>query len=109
MQMNPAAAESVRCSSPDADTLAFSGALIFATAARALHEGSRVLGGRSRLDLAGVTRADSAGLACVLALLAQASRTGRRLEVLNLPNELRALAEVCDVGALLQAGAHAGP
>jgi phospholipid transport system transporter-binding protein len=97
-------AETVRCSNADADTLAISGALTFATAAQALQEGSHALkqGACSRLDLKGVTRADSAGLACVLALLAQASRNGQRLAIVDSPDGLRALAEVCDAGALLQ-------
>ena len=91
----------MRCFNPDADTLALSGALTFATAAQALREGSRSLGARSRLDLAGITRADSAGLACVLALLAQASRAGQRLNVIDPPDGLRSLARVCDVESLL--------
>ena len=104
MRADPPIGQAVRCSSPDADTLAFSGELTFATAARALQEGSRALaqGARSRLDLEGVTHADSAGLACVLALLAQASRLGKKLAVADPPDGLRALAEVCDTGALLQ-------
>ena len=87
----------------DRDTLALSGALTFATAARALAEGGRALalGVQTRLDLAGVTRADSAGLACVLALAANASRAGRRLAVVHWPEGLRALAAVCDVETLL--------
>lgn len=92
---------SVRCSAPDSKTLVLSGALTFATAAQALRDGTQQLAARSKLDLAGVTRADSAGLACVLALLAQASRGGRRLTVLNLPEGLRALAAVCDASALI--------
>ncbi|HJU08047.1 MAG TPA: STAS domain-containing protein [Rhodanobacteraceae bacterium] len=103
MHRDPAVAETVRCSNPDADTLAISGALTFATAARALHEGSRALthGACSRLDLKDITRADSAGLACVLALLAQASRNKQRLDVIDPPEGLRALAEVCDADGLI--------
>ncbi|MBS0432354.1 MAG: STAS domain-containing protein [Proteobacteria bacterium] len=92
----------VLCAQPDADTLAFSGELTFATAARALDEGSRALGDRSRLDLAGVDHADSAGLATVLALQAQASRAGRRLAIVNAPEGMLALAEVCDARTLLE-------
>jgi phospholipid transport system transporter-binding protein len=46
--------------------------------------------------------ADSAGLACVVALAAAANRAGRRLRVVALPEGLRALAEVCGVAALLE-------
>ena len=94
----------VTLGTPDRDTLALSGALTFATAARAFAEGSRVLasGAQTRLDLSGLTRADSAGLACVLGLAAAASRAGRRLAVVNWPEGLRALAGVCGVASLLE-------
>lgn len=95
----------VRCDNPDRDTLALSGALTFATAAHALRDAGRALaaGGQTRLDLTGLTGADSAGLACVLALIADASRAGRRLIVVNLPEGLRALAQVCGVDEMLGA------
>jgi len=104
MRVDPPLAQTVRCSSPAEDTLAFSGVLTFTTAAQALEQGLRALaqGARSRLDLEGVTHADSAGLACVLALLAHASRLGKNLVVADPPDGLRALADVCDAGALLQ-------
>jgi phospholipid transport system transporter-binding protein len=96
-------ADTLTLSAPDRDTLALSGALTFATAARAFAEGVRVLesGAQTRLDLGGLARADSAGLACVLALAAVASRAGRRLGVVHWPDGLRALAEVCGVEGLL--------
>ena len=89
---------------PDRDTLALRGTLTFATAARALTEGARALaaGAQTKLDLAGLTHADSAGLACVLALASAANRAGRRLQVRHWPEGLRALAAVCDVVALLE-------
>lgn len=91
---------------PDRDTLVVSGDLTFATAAHAFAEGTRALaaGSQTRLDLGGVTRADSAGLACVLGLAATASRGGRHLAVTHWPEGLRALAAVCDVEGLLGAG-----
>lgn len=98
-----ASADAVALATPDRDTLALSGALTFVTAARAFEVAGHALasGVQTRLDLAGVTRADSAGLACVLALAANASRAGRRLGVVHWPDGLRALAEVCDVEGLL--------
>lgn len=100
-----AAAEVVQA---DAATLALRGELTFATAARSLAEGGRALaaGTQTRLDLAGLTRADSAGLACVIALAAHARRAGRRLDVVHWPAGLLALAEVCDVAAMLDPAAH---
>ncbi len=101
--------DAVRLTAPDRDTLAVSGVLMFATAARAWAEGQRVLaaGAQTRLDLGGVTRADSAGLACVLALAAYARHAGRHLVIVRWPEGLRALAAVCDVAQLLDAPAAA--
>ena len=98
-----AVADKVTFDAPDRDTLALSGSLTFATAARAFADGSRALesGVQTRLDLTGIARADSAGLACVLGLAAVTSRAGRRLGVVHWPEGLRALAEVCDVETLL--------
>jgi phospholipid transport system transporter-binding protein len=103
MRGTPESGDAVAVGEPDRDTLALSGALTFATAARALSDGERALaaGVQTRLDLAGVTRVDSAGLACVLALAATASRAGRRLGVVHWPEGLRLLAEVCDAVELL--------
>lgn len=99
--------EPVEVAASDGDTLAIRGALIFATAQRACTEGARALaaGTQTRLDLAGVTRADSAGLACVVALAAAANSAGHRLQVVHWPEGLRALAEVCDLAPLLEADA----
>lgn len=107
--MAHAHAAEVQLGKPDDATLALSGALTFATAARAFNEGTRRLlaGTQTRLDLAGVAHADSAGLACVLALAACADRAGRRLEVVHWPQGLRALADVCGAGELLDARARA--
>ncbi|MGH8183798.1 MAG: STAS domain-containing protein [Rhodanobacteraceae bacterium] len=102
-------AEAVTLAQPDRDTLALAGALTFATAARAFTEARRALaaGAQTQLDLGGLTRADSAGLACVLALAAAASRAGRRITVVHWPEGLRSLAAVCDVETLLDAPAAA--
>ena len=99
--------ETFEFAQPDRDTLALSGALTFATAARALAEGGHMLatGVQTRLDLGGLTHVDSAGLACVLALAAAANRAGRRLGVVHWPEGLHALAAVCDVVNLLDQAA----
>jgi len=84
-------------------TLVVSGALSFATAATALQMLDDALrpGDRSQLDLAGVRSCDSAGLACVLAVLAEASRRGHAVSLLHVPSGLRTLAQVSGVDALL--------
>lgn len=84
-------------------TLAVSGVLGFATAAEALHALNEALrtGDRSHLDLAGVRSCDSAGLACVLAVLAAARKRGQAVALQHVPDGLRTLAQVSGVEALL--------
>ncbi|MGN6282548.1 STAS domain-containing protein [Frateuria sp.] len=84
-------------------TLGVSGVLSFDTAAAALEAIGRALadGAVVRLDLAGVERSDSAGLACVLAAQAEARQRGRSLTVENMPEGMRALAQVCEVDDLV--------
>jgi phospholipid transport system transporter-binding protein len=83
--------------------LVVSGALTFATAASALEAGRAAIarGQQTTLDLAGVTQADSAGLATVLALLAHARQNGREMKVANVPTGLEALARVSGVNTFL--------
>ncbi|MDF4026769.1 STAS domain-containing protein [Luteibacter sp. PPL201] len=90
-------------STPAPDTLAVSGALTFDTASRALDAGRNELdrGAQHVLDLAGVTQADSAGLATVLALLAHGRAKGRDVTVAHAPAGLQALARVSGVDSLL--------
>jgi phospholipid transport system transporter-binding protein len=85
-------------------TLAVAGELGFDTAKDALQamQSALVADVRiSRLDLAGVTRSDSAGLACVLAVVADVRGRGRSLEVANMPAGMRALAQVCEVDRMM--------
>ncbi|MFC5437381.1 lipid asymmetry maintenance protein MlaB [Rhodanobacter umsongensis] len=90
----------------DADTpgtLGVSGVLTFDTAAAALQMIQDALAGGTvgRLDLAGIRHSDSAGLACVLAVTAEAGRGGRALQVVNMPAGMRVLAQVCEVDRLV--------
>ncbi|RDI98472.1 anti-sigma factor antagonist [Dyella solisilvae] len=80
-----------------------SGELTFGNAAIALEAINAAVArdGRSTLDLSGVTRSDSAGLACVLAVLAQAAERGRALRVSHVPAGMQLLASVCEVDALM--------
>ncbi|MDE3210910.1 MAG: STAS domain-containing protein [Pseudomonadota bacterium] len=86
-----------------AGVLAVSGVLSFETAGSALGEIQLALGDGAigRLDLAGVSRADSAGLACIVAVVAEADRSGRILQVIRMPAGMQALAQVCEVERLL--------
>jgi phospholipid transport system transporter-binding protein len=61
------------------------------------------------VDCAGVTRADSAGLAVLLDWLAWGRRKSRALSLTNLPESLIAIARISEVDELLQpAAASAG-
>ena len=84
-------------------TLGVRGALSFDTAAAALQAIQSALAGGSlsRLDLAGVSHSDSAGLACVLAVKADAARRGQALQVVHMPVGMQALAQVCEVDSLI--------
>ncbi|MGA7297519.1 MAG: STAS domain-containing protein [Rhodanobacteraceae bacterium] len=84
--------------SREGGVLAMSGPLTFASVAAAWREGkARILAARPTvLDLAAVQRADSAGLACVLALLACGRELQPQLAIRNAPDSLRDLARVSD-------------
>ena len=62
----------------------------------------RVAGeGAIRVDLKGVTRADSAGLALLLAWLRDAERAGRSISFVNVPAQLQSIARVCGLEEIL--------
>ena len=86
-------------------TLAVSGTLGFATAAAALKslDAAVQAGDCIQLDLAAVSSCDSAGLACVLAVLAAASKRGQTVQLQRVPAGLRTLAQVSGVGEMLRA------
>lgn len=84
-------------------TLGVSGELSFDTAAAALQAIQSALAGSGveRLDLAGISRSDSAGLACVLAVAADAARRQQPLQIIHMPAGMQALAQVCEVDRLV--------
>ncbi len=79
------------------------GELGFPTAAAALQAGLALLprGGRCTVDLAGVTSADSAGLAVLVEWLAVAAERGGSLVFESVPAQLRAIARISDLEPLL--------
>jgi phospholipid transport system transporter-binding protein len=87
--------------------LALSGELSFATATEQLERGRAALAdgaGTLELDLSGITRSDSAGLALLLELTRLARVRGRELRVSGAPEQLRRLAEFFGVATLLSLG-----
>jgi phospholipid transport system transporter-binding protein len=93
------------------DRLDVRGALTFATARLAYDAGARALaksaGSNATLliDCSGVTASDSAGLAVLIEWLAAAARAGRKLRFANLPDGIRAAAQISDVTSLLESAA----
>jgi phospholipid transport system transporter-binding protein len=97
------AAAQLQLSAPAPGILAMSGALVFATAARALADARHAVlrGDVTTLDLSGIEASDSAGLAVLLALRRAARSRGTELSITSLPSTLRALAQLGEVEALL--------
>ncbi len=89
-----------------------SGAFSFATAARALEQGDAAFRAYPdvEVDLSGVTDADSAGLAVLLAWIERSRRRGHALRYARLPEKLARIARITEVEPLLHAaeGARAG-
>jgi phospholipid transport system transporter-binding protein len=101
--MAPSKSGEFRVASDVPDTVSVSGTLNFATAANALMAMRAAFGRHDRhtLDLSGVESCDSAGLACVLAALAEADQGGQRVAVRHVPAGMQALAQVCGVEPFL--------
>jgi phospholipid transport system transporter-binding protein len=93
------------------DRLDVRGALTFATARLAYEAGLRTLRKHGaanaplQVDCAGVTESDSAGLAVLIEWLATGERLGREVRFSNLPDGIRAVAQISDVSALLEPAA----
>lgn len=102
-----AASSRVSISEPSPGRVIVTGELTFATARDARQLGILVLEGsgaeRIVVDCAGVTRADSAGLAVLLDWLAWGRRKPRPLSLQNLPESLIAIARISEVDELLSA------
>lgn len=90
-------------SAPAPGILAMSGALVFATAAKALADARPAVARDevTTLDLAGVTASDSAGLAVLLALRRAAQARGVTMAITSVPATLLALAQLGEVEDLL--------
>ena len=58
-------------------------------------------GQKTVVDLAGITRADSAGLALLVEWLRQARRSQARLEVINMPEQMHSIASMCKLDGVL--------
>lgn len=97
----------VGISEPQSGRVVVTGELTFASAREARQLGLLVLDSsradRISVDCAGVTRADSAGLAVLLDWLAWGRRHSRPVSLLHLPESLLAIARISEVDGLLSA------
>lgn len=93
----------------DERRIALQGELSFATATAALQESRRLFNGRPaiELDLAGVGRADSAGLALLLEWIHWARNHDCRLSLHNIPQQIIAIAQISEAEGMLRRG-HGG-
>lgn len=102
--MTDTGGQGFRLDSAAPGVLGVHGELSFDTAAAAWQAIESALAGDgavNRLDLADVHRSDSAGLACVLAVIAETTRRGRALQAVHVPAGMQALAQVCEVDSLM--------
>ena len=79
------------------------GELDFASVPSVLrHAGVNMLGKELvTVDLKGVTRADSAGLALLVEWLRESENAGNRIEFVNVPAQLLSIARVCGLEEIL--------
>jgi phospholipid transport system transporter-binding protein len=64
---------------------------------------------RISIDLAGVTRSDSAGLALLIEWLRESERLGKAITFLNMPAQMQSIARVCGLDGILPADTVAPP
>jgi phospholipid transport system transporter-binding protein len=83
------------------------GVLDASTATRILEEGNACFARESgvQLDLAGVAAVDSAGLALLIEWLRGARERGQKMQFLQLPAQLQALARISEIESLLSGSA----
>lgn len=66
------------------------------------HPGAEITGTLDiEVDLKGVTRADSAGLALLVEWLRESERAGQRITFVNVPPQLLSIARVCGLDEIL--------
>jgi phospholipid transport system transporter-binding protein len=88
--------------------LTASGSLTFSTARLAREAGLAALGAANspniEIDCSGIISSDSAGMTVLLDWLAFSKRSGHSLHFANLPEQVKAIAQICDALELLEKG-----
>lgn len=79
------------------------GELSFSSVPALLEDSATAMAGSHEIlvDLKGVHRADSAGLALLVAWLREAERNGRVISFVNVPEQLLAIARLCGLVEIL--------
>jgi len=95
---------------PSGEVLALTGAISFDTMAEVLEQSARYaarpdLPDRLTIDFSAITGVDSSAVALLLEWRRQAAERSKRLEYVNLPPNLLALAELYGVAELIQPSA----
>ena len=87
----------------DGDRWVLSGELDFDTVPTLLaHQGAQMVRGSTiHVDLAGVTRVDSAGLALMIEWVRESQRKGLAITFDNVPEQLQSIAHVCGLDDVL--------
>jgi phospholipid transport system transporter-binding protein len=95
--------DDVRLEDSGGGTWKLVGDLGFATVAGLLKSTPRsfTANGDIQLDLSGVTRADSAGLALLVEWLREAGNQGRSITFLHMPAQMLSIARVCGLADIL--------
>ena len=93
----------LRIERADAANVRVAGAIGFAEAAEAVARTGELFGGGAELtvDLGGLEQVDSATLGVLLIWAAAAAVRRVRIRFANVPNDIVALARLCDAGPLL--------
>jgi phospholipid transport system transporter-binding protein len=95
--------DDVRLEDSSPGTWKLAGELGFATVSGLLKNTPRSFfeDGDIRLDLSGVTRADSAGLALLVEWLRESGNRGRSIVFLHMPEQMLSIARVCGLEEIL--------
>jgi len=85
------------------DTYVVRGEFSFATVSGLSRKGASLLwqSDHVTLDLEGVTRTDSAGLALLIEWVREAKRKGKTIQFRNMPQQMMAIAQVVGLDSLL--------
>lgn len=106
MSVSPTTQATARLVDQGGGCFALQGALNFVTVPELLSDSQPRFSGHSEIvvDLAAVDTCNSAGMALLLEWRARAHADKVALTLLNLPDSLRQIAQVCDVEQLLDSG-----